>query len=165
VIQLLENEELRADLRQGAIQKLTNDMSLLRNIILTNQRLIIVGKRFGSLDRRTLFLKDVQGLASSHELNIGALVVTFIFGFATMCCITMIAKDPVAYTGIITFVAAGIWIGSYLFRTTIHVSTFAEDFIFRLEHKWNTKAVDRFVDLATAEIAEQKDAARRGKKD
>ena len=165
MIQLLENEELRADLRQGAIQRLSNDMSLLRNIILTNQRLIIVGKRFGSLDRRTLFLKDVQGLASSHELNIGALVVTFIFGFATMCCITMIAKEPVAYTGIITFFAAAIWIGTYLYRTTIHISTFTEDFLFGLEPKWDTKAVDRFVDLAAVEIAEQKDAARKGKKD
>ena len=163
MIQLLEKEEVRADLRRGLIQRLTNDLWQLRTIILTNQRLALIVKRLGSFEKQYIFLKDVQGIASSRSLSIGALLAL---------CVTV----PLAVVGIwaqtqssfgaervvisLAATIASIVLLLNLKSNVIRISTMTEDISFRLDKKLGTDSADRFVELAQKEIAHQKGAAR-----
>jgi hypothetical protein len=68
--QLLDQEEVLADLRRGTLQKLTSDIFLKKTVVLTNKRLVLVNNRLGSFSKQYIFLKDVQGLSSQRFLNL-----------------------------------------------------------------------------------------------
>jgi hypothetical protein len=146
VINLLENEEPLADLRRGAIQRLTADILSLKTIVLTNKRLILIKKRVGSFDKKYIFLKDVQSLESIRKFNIPLLVLAI---FLALVALGTLSSTPVlGYLLSAGVVFCAINVKKNIFR----ISTMTENLDFLLKLNFSTDLADRFIDRCQIEI-------------
>jgi hypothetical protein len=156
-VEFLPKEELIADLRRGLLSRVTDDVFLLRTILLTNQRLLLVSRRLGSFQRRSVFLKDVQGLASQRSLNWAALFVGAFSSLISILCLVAVAnlrhgdRTVALIVGLFMLVLAVVAFVNVK-TNVIRVSTTTEDIVFGLERSFSTDRADEFVRLVEREV-------------
>jgi len=161
MLQLLEKEEVIADLRRGLIQRITDDILGLKTVILTNKRLILINKKMGSFQKKYIFLKDVQSIESLRSFNIAALIASII---SFIVLISMLSSsspsstpESVIKTGI-EFVCLlfGVVLIFSLRTNVFRISTTTEDIDFILTRSISTTRLEPFIELAQIEINKQK---------
>jgi hypothetical protein len=165
MINFLEGEEPLADLRHGAIQRITDDIFSLKTIILTNKRLIMIVQRLGSFNKKFIFLKDVTSLESVRVLNIPLLIATICMGLIGLIIMNSALGAQVAVAhrvrgeginpgtilGLIMLVCAGLT-ALAIKKNALRISTQSENIDFMLEKNFSTDLVDNFIDRTQVEI-------------
>lgn len=155
--QLLDQEEVLADLRRGTLQKLTSDIFLKKIVVLTNKRLVLVNNRLGSFSKQYIFLKDVQGLSSQRFLNLWALIPAAAFGVVSILQLAGVFDvsprsvgdrlPAVALWGVICGILA-----LFVKANRVRISTMTDNIFFNLERGFDTGRADGFVDLVQVEM-------------
>jgi hypothetical protein len=151
MINLLEGEEVIADLRQGSVQRLSDDLFLKKTIILTNKRLILVRKKFGAFEKQYIFLKDVSSLISIRKYNLQILLGIIIL---VTLSVLSINGGNISVGSLFAVVALTSVIA--LWDHKIVVSTGTMNIFYTLEKRFDTKLADHFIEICQVEINKYK---------
>ncbi|MBE0659585.1 MAG: hypothetical protein IH602_17970 [Bryobacteraceae bacterium] len=156
MIQLLEGEEILADLRRGLLQRLSTDMLELETIILTSKRLVFVRKKMGSFTKLTIFLREVQGCGSYQHFSVALALLS---GFCGILALLFFANSGGSTGPLImgfVFLACAVSVLPFLQTNAVRVSTPSNSIVFRLSHGLETKKIEEFLDLVQRQVAQLK---------
>jgi hypothetical protein len=145
MIELLEGEQIVADLRKGVMQRMTEDVFLKSTLLLTNKRLVLVKKKLGAFSKQYIFLKDIQGLSSQRAFNLW-LVIPAILVLAlgvTHLIVGHNERDLQKVAAVELIVAAILAFLSVGYR--IRISTTSDNVFFRLERGFGMERADKFI--------------------
>ena len=156
MFELLDGEAPVADLTKGGIQRVSEDLFLAKNMILTNKRLVLVNRRLGTYEKQYLFLKDITGLESKRIVDIGGIVVGLVFFLGAVPFLLAGKAWPVI--GVALFLG-GLSLLLGCVRSGIRISTTTENYFFPLARTFSPGRADSFLDLVTRETARQKSIA------
>lgn len=158
MIELLENEQIKADLHHGETTRAVESELHANTIVFTDKRLILVKKHMGVFYQKNLFIKDILKLVHKQYYDPFDFVIGFIGLVIGMVLLIAGASAGTrlgggfALAGLVFFLlAVGFFI--YARKNTIKIFTCGEVFTFKLGKSLTLKEINVFIEHVQNKLA------------